>query len=267
MSQETFAALGVSAESIAALAERGISSPFQIQSRAIPPALAGTDVLAKSPTGSGKTLAFAIPLVERVAARRRAAGGARPRPDARARPPGRPSEIELLATPRDLAVATVYGGVPLRRAGERARATRTSSSQRRAASRTCSTGASSRSTPSRSSSSTRPTGCSTWASSRRSTGSSSASRATARRCSSRPRSTARSASSRARTRSRPSRIEAALPTEHGPGEIEHRFVSVTPDTRSRSSSSCSRPSAGSRSSSSAPSAGPTGSPASSSSTA
>ena len=65
MSQNTFAALGVSAELAVALEARGIMSPFQIQERAIPPALAGTDLLAKSPTGSGKTLAFAIPLVER----------------------------------------------------------------------------------------------------------------------------------------------------------------------------------------------------------
>src|SRR5512144_3124706 len=101
MSQETFAALGVSAESIAALEERGITSPFQIQSRAIPPALAGTDLLAKSPTGSGKTLAFAIPLVERV-----------PRDNARPAAlvlvPTRElalqvtEQIEILASPRDL---------------------------------------------------------------------------------------------------------------------------------------------------------------------
>ena len=37
MSQETFAALGVSAESAAALESRGITTPFQIQARAIPP--------------------------------------------------------------------------------------------------------------------------------------------------------------------------------------------------------------------------------------
>ena len=113
MSQETFAALGVSAELIAALRARGIESPFQIQTRAIPPALAGTDLLAKSPTGSGKTLAFAVPLVERM-----------PRDDARPAAlvlvPTRElalqvtEEIESLAAARDLSVASVYGGVPLR---------------------------------------------------------------------------------------------------------------------------------------------------------
>ena len=113
MSQNTFAALGVGADLSAALDARGISSPFQIQSRAIPPALAGTDLLAKSPTGSGKTLAFAIPLVERA-----------PRDDARPAAlvlvPTRElavqvsEEIESLAAVRDLRVATVYGGVALR---------------------------------------------------------------------------------------------------------------------------------------------------------
>ena len=113
MSQNTFAALGVGADLSAALDARGISSPFQIQSRAIPPALAGTDLLAKSPTGSGKTLAFAIPLVERA-----------PRDDARPAalvlvPPRElavlvSEEIESLAAVRDLRVATVYGGVALR---------------------------------------------------------------------------------------------------------------------------------------------------------
>src|SRR6476619_6529955 len=113
MSQNTFAALGVGADLSAALDARGISSPFQIQSRAIPPALAGTDLLAKSPTGSGKTLAFAIPLVERA-----------PRDDARPAAlvlvPTRElavqvsEEIESLAAVRDRRVATVYGGVALR---------------------------------------------------------------------------------------------------------------------------------------------------------
>ncbi len=113
MFQETFPALGVSAELTEALRARGIESPFQIQSRAIPPALAGTDLLAKSPTGSGKTLAFAVPLIERM-------------PDDDARPaalvlvPTRElalqvtEEIEFLAAARNLSVASVYGGVPIR---------------------------------------------------------------------------------------------------------------------------------------------------------
>ena len=120
MSQETFAALGVSAELTAALAARGIATPFQIQSRAIPPALAGTDILAKSPTGSGKTFAFVLPLIERV-----------PRDDARPAAlvlvPTRElavqvtDEIKPLAKARKLVVASVYGGVALRPQANHAR--------------------------------------------------------------------------------------------------------------------------------------------------
>jgi superfamily II DNA/RNA helicase len=120
MSQDTFAALGVSAELTAVLEARGIESPFQIQTRAIPPALAGTDLLAKSPTGSGKTLAFAIPLVER-------APHDEARPAALVLVPTRElavqvtEEIQTLATARGLAVATVYGGVALRQQANVAR--------------------------------------------------------------------------------------------------------------------------------------------------
>jgi superfamily II DNA/RNA helicase len=113
MSEETFGALGVSAELTAALAAGGITTPFQIQTRAIPPALAGTDILAKSPTGSGKTLAFALPLVARV-----------PLDDARPAAlvlvPTRElavqvtEEIDTLARARGMKVAAVYGGVSLR---------------------------------------------------------------------------------------------------------------------------------------------------------
>src|SRR3954465_12566336 len=61
---ETFDALGVSAQITEALRAQGFTEPFRIQSIVLPDALAGRDVLAKSPTGSGKTLAFGIPLVE-----------------------------------------------------------------------------------------------------------------------------------------------------------------------------------------------------------
>ena len=73
MSKESFSDLGVSEPIVAALARRSIHTPFSIQSLVIPDALAGNDVLAKSPTGSGKTLAFAAPIVQRLDA-----GDARP---------------------------------------------------------------------------------------------------------------------------------------------------------------------------------------------
>jgi ATP-dependent RNA helicase RhlE len=112
MSQETFAGLGASAPVTAALAARGIESPFPIQTMVVPDALAGLDVLAKSPTGSGKTLAFGIPLVERLEA-----GG--PRPAAVVLVPTRElasqvaEELTGIAAARGLSVAAAYGGVPI----------------------------------------------------------------------------------------------------------------------------------------------------------
>jgi ATP-dependent RNA helicase RhlE len=64
--KHSFGALGVSAAVEQALADRGIVEPFIIQSLVLPDAIAGRDILAKSPTGSGKTLAFALPIVERL---------------------------------------------------------------------------------------------------------------------------------------------------------------------------------------------------------
>ena len=110
---QSFAALGASAKLTAALDARGLTSPFQVQTRAIPPALAGTDLLVTSPRGSATPRAEAIPRDARF-----------PPDDARPAAlvlvPTRElalqvsEEIALLATVRGLKVATVYGGVSIR---------------------------------------------------------------------------------------------------------------------------------------------------------
>lgn len=64
--QQSFHALGVSNHVCSALSKRGISAPFAVQELVVADALAGRDILVKSPTGTGKTLAFAIPLAERL---------------------------------------------------------------------------------------------------------------------------------------------------------------------------------------------------------
>jgi superfamily II DNA/RNA helicase len=113
MSEQSFRALGVSAPVADALAARSIERPFRIQSLVLPDALAGLDVLAKSPTGSGKTLAFAVPIVERLTP-------ADNRPTALVLVPTRElagqvtDDLRPLAAARSLRVAAVYGGVPLR---------------------------------------------------------------------------------------------------------------------------------------------------------
>jgi ATP-dependent RNA helicase RhlE len=114
MSVQSFADLGVSRVVADALAARGISHPFAIQSLVVPDVLAGHDVLAKSPTGSGKTLAFAVPMVERLQATDR-------RPSALVLAPTRELALQIvddmseLAHARALSVAAVYGGAGIER--------------------------------------------------------------------------------------------------------------------------------------------------------
>jgi ATP-dependent Lhr-like helicase len=62
----SFAALGVSPEVEQALAVRGITEPFRIQTLVVPDALAGRDVLGQAPTGSGKTLAAFLYGIDRL---------------------------------------------------------------------------------------------------------------------------------------------------------------------------------------------------------
>ena len=63
----TFAELGLPDRLISALARREVTSPFAIQARALPDAIAGRDVLGRGQTGSGKTLAFGLPMLARLA--------------------------------------------------------------------------------------------------------------------------------------------------------------------------------------------------------
>ena len=117
----SFAELGLPERLISALAVRDIHEPFAIQSRALPDALAGRDVLGRAQTGSGKTLAFGLPMLARLAG---APGPAERRDRA-------PRGLVLVPT-RELAqqvadvltplgrsvgvsVTTVYGGVPIGR--------------------------------------------------------------------------------------------------------------------------------------------------------
>lgn len=63
---KSFAELGLPSKICDALAQRGITEPFEIQAATIEDALAGRDVCGRAPTGSGKTLAFGLPLVATV---------------------------------------------------------------------------------------------------------------------------------------------------------------------------------------------------------
>jgi ATP-dependent RNA helicase RhlE len=91
--------------------ELGFSRPTPIQADAIPPALAGRDVLACAMTGSGKTAAFLLPILHKLIDR--------PRGTTRALvlTPTRELAAQILEDLNDLAVhtpisaAAVFGGV------------------------------------------------------------------------------------------------------------------------------------------------------------
>ncbi|MDX2192510.1 MAG: DEAD/DEAH box helicase [Gemmatimonadales bacterium] len=120
---EGFLGLGLAAPICATLAELGYEEPTPVQRAAIPPLLAGRDVLAQAATGTGKTAAFALPLLHRLV------------PDA---PPAERLAALVLCPTRELAmqvseavhrygrllgvrVLPIYGGAAL---GEQAKALR-----------------------------------------------------------------------------------------------------------------------------------------------
>jgi ATP-dependent RNA helicase RhlE len=117
---QTFALLGVSPEVERVLAARGITEPFRIQTLVIPDALAGRDILGQAPTGSGKTLAFGLPLVERISADEKA-------PAALVLVPTRElalqvtAELAVLGAPRGIRVVAAYGGAPVAAQAKRLR--------------------------------------------------------------------------------------------------------------------------------------------------
>ena len=109
-----FTDLGLSGTVLAALAAKGYSAATPIQAQAIPPVLAGRDLLGIAQTGTGKTAAFMLPAIDRLVA-----SGKRAQP--------RGCRMLVLAPTRELAgqiadsarayaqgtnlrVATVFGG-------------------------------------------------------------------------------------------------------------------------------------------------------------
>jgi ATP-dependent RNA helicase DeaD len=61
-----FGALELDSRLLSTIAALGYEEPTPIQREAIPPLLAGRDLLAEAPTGTGKTAAFALPTLQRI---------------------------------------------------------------------------------------------------------------------------------------------------------------------------------------------------------
>src|SRR3954453_1912800 len=65
-SPDGFDGLDLDPRLLTTLASLGYEEPTPIQREAIPPLLAGRDLLAEAPTGTGKTAAFALPRLQRI---------------------------------------------------------------------------------------------------------------------------------------------------------------------------------------------------------
>jgi len=105
-----FASLGLEARLLATLDQLGYEEPTPIQREAIPPLLAGKDVLGQAATGTGKTAAFTLPLLQRIAQ------GAKVRPAALILVPTRELAIQVSEAVQRYgkelrtSVLAVYGG-------------------------------------------------------------------------------------------------------------------------------------------------------------
>lgn len=114
----TFSELGLDPALLKALEQEGYSTPTPIQAQAIPSLLEGKDLLGIAQTGTGKTAAFALPILHRLVADRKAA----PRNGARALilSPTRELATQIAESFKTygrhlgLSVATIFGGVGFR---------------------------------------------------------------------------------------------------------------------------------------------------------
>jgi len=73
-----FKDLGLIEPLLRAVAEEGYTTPTPVQVQAIPPLLAGKDLLGCAQTGTGKTAAFALPILQRFHANQYKGQGVRP---------------------------------------------------------------------------------------------------------------------------------------------------------------------------------------------
>ncbi|RKN61389.1 DEAD/DEAH box helicase [Paenibacillus ginsengarvi] len=109
-----FTSLGIRPEFQKALALHGIHTPTPVQEQAIPPLMAGKDVVGQAQTGTGKTLAFVLPIVERLEPKR-------PFTQALIMTPTRElavqiaKEAERLTKTVEVDVAAIYGGTDVER--------------------------------------------------------------------------------------------------------------------------------------------------------
>jgi ATP-dependent RNA helicase RhlE len=106
-----FSSLGLDPAITRATRELGFTRPTPVQKEAIPPALAGRDVLGCAMTGSGKSAAFLLPTMQRLMARPRGTTRALVITPTRELAAQIHAHLEELAVHTPLTGAAVFGGV------------------------------------------------------------------------------------------------------------------------------------------------------------
>jgi ATP-dependent RNA helicase RhlE len=108
-----FSALKLHPDLLKAVRELGFVQPTPIQLDAIPPALAGRDVMACAQTGSGKTAAFLLPILHRLIDRSRRTTRALILTPTRELAAQILEDTNALAVHTPVTAAAVYGGVAM----------------------------------------------------------------------------------------------------------------------------------------------------------
>jgi len=106
-----FTGLGLDPTLLRATRELGFARPTPVQKDAIPPALAGRDVLASAMTGSGKTAAFLLPIMQRLLGKSRGTTRALILTPTRELAAQIDAHLTELAVHTPLTGAAVFGGV------------------------------------------------------------------------------------------------------------------------------------------------------------
>ena len=109
----SFSSFGLHADFLRAVSDLGFTEPTPIQASAIPPAMAGRDVLACAVTGSGKTAAFLLPILQRLHGKQRGATRALVLTQTRELAAQIVEHIGLLTRHAFIRGAAVTGGVPM----------------------------------------------------------------------------------------------------------------------------------------------------------
>jgi ATP-dependent RNA helicase RhlE len=108
-----FSSLKLHQNLLKGLKDLGFARPTPIQADAIPPALAGQDVMACAMTGSGKTAAFLLPILHRLIDRPRGATRALVVTPTRELAAQILDDLNALAVHTPITAASIFGGVSM----------------------------------------------------------------------------------------------------------------------------------------------------------